>query len=270
MVGDEMKRKKEYSKKRKVVDSIILVVAVCVFCYAAYQLFLIYKANFDEKQETDKIREIVKVPDTKLDEFRVDFDELKKINENVVGWIVVEDTEISYPIVQGSDNVYYLDHTFEKKSNYAGSIFMDYTAAKDFSDLNTFIYGHNVYHGTMFAELSNYMEKDFFEKHPYIYLYTPEGNYKLQVFSAYIDKDTSNSYRMDYVDENDYLNYLNLVKSKSKYDTQIEVGPQDRTITLYTCSYESGDNPTNTDPELIDDRYYVHAKLIKDLDENNK
>lgn len=270
LVGDKMKRKKVYSKKRKVIDTIILVVAICVFCYAGYQLFLIYKANFDEKQETDKIRELVKVPENELDTFRVDFNELQKINEDVVAWIVVEDTDISYPVVQAKDNTYYLDHTFEKKSNYAGSIFMDYSASRDFSDLNTFIYGHNVYHGTMFAELSNYMDKAFFDKHPYVYLYTPTKNYKLQVFSAYIDTAESNSYRMGFVDESDFANYLALVKGKSKYDSGVEVSPQDHIITLYTCSYESGDNPTNTEASEIDDRYYIHTKMIQDLDESNK
>ena len=259
------KTKKEYTKKRKIIDMIIIVVAVIVFCYAAFNLFKIYKANYDEKQETNKIREIVKVPKENLEAFSVDFTKLQKINADIVGWIIVEDTSISYPIVQGKDNDYYLTHTFEKKQNYAGSIFMDYTASSDFSDMNTFIYGHNVYHGTMFAELSNYMDQDFFNKHPNIFLYTPDGNYKLQVFSAYIDGSSSSSYRMGYTSESDYLNYLNEVKAKSKYDSGVSVQASDKTITLYTCSYENGENPSNTDAEYIDDRYYIHAKLVKEL-----
>lgn len=264
------KKKKPYSKKRKIIDTIILVVAICVFCYAGYHLFEIYKANYDEKQETERLRELADVPKNEedLDAFRVDFDKLLAVNPDVVGWIVVKDTEISYPIVKGVDNDYYLTHTFEKKSNYAGAIFMDYTASSDFSDLNTFIYGHNVYHGTMFAELANYMDASFFEKHPYVYLYTPQANYKLQVFSAYVDGADSSSYRMGFASMDDFQSYLNEVISKSRYTSGVEVSSNDRIVTLYTCSYENGQNPTNSEAQYIDERYYIHAKIIKELDTN--
>lgn len=267
------KTKKVYkprSKFRKIIDTIILIVAICVFCYAGYNLYEIYKANHEEKQETERLRELADVPENEqdLDAFSVDFAKLQAINPDVVGWIVVKDTEISYPVVKGTDNDYYLTHTFEKKNNYAGSIFMDYTASSDFSDMNTFIYGHNVYHGTMFAELANYMDKQFFTDHPYVYLYTPQGNYKLQVFSAYIDKADSTSYRMGFVSVDDFTNYLNEVISKSAYSSGVEVSGNDRIVTLYTCSYENGQNPTNSEAEYIDERYYIHAKIVKELNAN--
>lgn len=252
---------------KKIIEKIILVVAVIIFVYAAVNLFQIFWANHEEKEETEKVREIVKVPEDeeKLDTFSVNFDELKAINPDIVGWIVVKDTSISYPIVQSSNNDYYLNHTFEKKSNYAGSIFMDYTASPDFSDLNTFIYGHNVYHGTMFAELSNYVKESFFNKHPYVYLYTPQGNYKLRVFSAYVDDAQSDSYRMSFTSTEDYQNYLNTIISKSRYDSKVVMSASDRIVTLYTCSYENGQNPDNTEAEYINERYFIHCKIIKEL-----
>lgn len=254
-------------KFRKITEKIVLFIAVIVFCYAAFNLFTIYKANFNEKKETEKLRDLAKVPkkEKDLDAFKVDFEKLKSINPNVVGWIVVKDTAISYPIVQGKDNEYYLTHTFEKKENYAGSIFMDASASSDFSDMNTFIYGHNVYHGTMFAELQNYMKESFFNEHPFIYLYTPNGNFKLQVFSAYVAKaDDLQSYRMAYNSIDDFSTYLNTVSAKSKYTTNVGVTGTDKIITLYTCSYENGQTP-GSDSTYIEDRYYIHAKMIQEL-----
>lgn len=266
----ENKKRIKRSGFRNAIDLLILIIAVCVFCYAGYQLMQIFLANHEEKQETDKLREIADIPNNKedLEYFHVNFDQLKVINEDVVGWIVVKDTEISYPIVQGDDNDYYLTHTFERKENYAGAIFMDASANADFSDMNTFIYGHNVHHGTMFAELANYVNESFYKAHPYIYLYTPNGNYQLQVFSAYVDKADSSSYQMQFMSADDFARYLNEVIAKSRYDTGVSVESSERIVTLYTCSYENGQNPDNTDAEYIDERYYIHAKIIKEIDSN--
>lgn len=261
------KRKKPVSKLRRIIEGIILIVAICVFIYAAFNLYTIWKANSDEANEIEEIRELVNVPKTEkeLDEFEIKFEELLAVNPEVVGWIVVLDTDISYPVVKGNDNDYYLDHTFKRESNYAGAIFMDYRNNADLSDLNTFIYGHNVYHGTMFAELENYMDKEFFEKHPYVYYYTPDANYKLQVFSSYVSKSDSSSYRIDFQDDEDYQTYINEVREKGRYDSGVEMSAVDHMITLYTCAYENGNNPFNTDPSDIDERYYIHCKIIRAL-----
>ncbi len=255
---------------KKVISWIILIICICVFCYAGYNLFTVYYANHQEGQEIERLQEVVQIPDSddpdRLEVFNVDFAKLQEINPGVVGWIVVEDTSISYPIVQGSDNDYYLTHTFEKQSNYAGAIFMDYRATPDFSDLNTFIYGHNVFHGTMFAELANYVDKAYFDSHPYIYLYTPSGNYKLEVFSAYVDIGDSDSYQMSFATQESYASYLQLIQQKSRHQRGTTVSAEDNIVTLFTCSYESGNNPFNTQAEYIEDRYFIHAKIIAELE----
>lgn len=255
------------SNKKKILTRIIFVVAMCVFVFSAFQLGKIYFANYQEKEETKKLRDIVKAPksEKKLDEFTVNFTELKKINPEIIGWIIVKDTSISYPIVQHDDNKYYLNHTSEKKENYAGAIFMDYRNKADFSDYNTFIYGHNVYHGTMFAELEKYMDEDFFKNHPFVYLYTPNQNYKLQVYSAYTADAEGQSYKLSYSDLYDYSNYETYVKGLSRYDSGVTMTAADKMVTLYTCSYENGDNPDNTQSDEIRERYYIHCKMIKAL-----
>jgi len=253
---------------KKVIEKIILIIAMLVFCYSGYNLFLIFSDNAEEIIEIDDIRNNIEVPKDsadaeELEKWKPDFNYLLGINSDIVGYIIVDDTHISYPIVKGSDNDYYLDHTIYKKENYAGSIFMDYSASSDFSDRNTFVYGHNVYHGTMFAELANYVNKDFFDAHPYVHLYTPNCNYKMQVFSAYVAHATSDSYQMSFINEEDYKNYLDLIVSKSRYNSGVNVGVNDRIVTLYTCSYET-ENPDENDG-YIEERYFIHCKLIKEF-----
>ncbi|MFV0381330.1 MAG: class B sortase [Breznakia sp.] len=258
-----MAKKKEKKSKpiKKWLGRIVFLVALCVFVYSAFKIFEIKKANYDEKKEVESLREEIEIEkDENLDSFRVDFNKFTQYPD-VFAWIVVKDTEISYPVVKGKDNEYYLTHTFSGASNYAGAIFMDYRQKTDFSEYNTFVYGHNVLHGTMFAELQNYMDKTFFEKHPYVYLYTKTGSYKLQVYSAYQDKGDSASYRLHFSSQNDYGSYLSYVKGLSKYDSGVSMDANDHMVTLYTCSYEG-----STNSEYVDERYFVHLKMIEALE----
>lgn len=261
------KEKKKVGPVRRLIETLLLIVAICVFIYAGFNLYKIYSQNWEESKETEKLQEIINVPkdEKKLDTFEPDFASLKEINPDIIGWIVVLDTDISYPVVKGQDNEYYLTHTAYNTNNYAGAIFMDYRQNPDLSAKNTFIYGHNVHHGTMFAELANYMDQSFLNEHRYFYYYTPEANYKLEVYSAYVDKGTSDSYTLSYADDNAYQNYLNYVKSLSRVQTDVEMSADDHMITLYTCSYESGQNPSNTNTSDIEDRYFIHGKIIKAL-----
>ncbi len=261
------KEKKKVGPVRRAVETLLLIVAICVFIYAGFNLYKIWSQNWEESKETTELQEIINVPkeEEKLDTFEPDFEALQKVNPDIVGWIVVLDTDISYPVVKGSDNEYYLTHTAYKTNNYAGAIFMDYRQDPQLSAKNTWIYGHNVHHGTMFAELANYMKQDYFDKHHYFYYYTPTANYKLEVFSAYVDKGDSDSYRLDYANDDAYQEYLTYVQSLSRINTGVQMNPTDHMITLYTCSYESGQNPSNTNTTDIEDRYFVHGKIIKAL-----
>lgn len=154
--------KKPMSKTKKIIYDILFVIALAVFLFSAYKLISIYYLNYQEGKEKDAVQEVAKVPkNPEKEDFTIDWKALKEKNPEVVGWILIPDTDISYPIVQGSDNSYYLNHTFEKKENYAGAIFMDAGADASFQDRNTIIYGHNVKHGTMFAELEKFKEQAF-------------------------------------------------------------------------------------------------------------
>jgi len=106
----------------------------------------------------------------------IDFDALRAVNPNVVGWIVVPGTQISYPIVQGTDNTWYLRHTFSGERNASGAIFLDYRNRADFSDSQIILHGHNMRDGSMFAPLHGWMGDRFI-------IYTPNGVLEFEVFN---------------------------------------------------------------------------------------
>lgn len=263
----------EKKKKGKGVwiRRIILIVAICVFLVSGIQLGKIIWQQHQNAKEVDSLYELVDYnKKTDLNSFNIDFDKLRKINPEIVGWIVVKDTSISLPVVQGKDNTTYLHKTFKGYDNYNGAIFMDASADSTFNRPfeNIFIYGHNVKDGDirMFAELEKYCDKKtgkkFFEKHPYVYYYTPHGNYKLKVFSAYAGDGNLQGQRQ-FNDAQSYEAYIKQVEAKSRYKTGVKMDANDKMMTLYTCSYEDN-NPFVTG---YDDkkRYYIHCKLIKAL-----
>ena len=244
---------------KKIIYGFLFLLSIVVFMISACKLISIYFLNYQERKEKDAVQEVAKVPkNLEKEEFTIDWKALKKKNPDVVGWILIPDTDISYPIVQGSDNSYYLNHTFEKKENYAGAIFMDAGADASFQDRNITIYGHNVKHGTMFAELENFKEQTFFEKHPYLYIFTEKQNYRCEIFSMYTTAATSASYRLQYADDADFKGYVDMVKELSDFKRKVSVKRRDRIVSLSTCSYERNGQPD----EL---RYLLHAKLVPKL-----
>lgn len=227
---------------------------VLVFCFIK-----IYD-KYNEKKSQDRIIDkLIEVGDVKPADYReelpsIDFQKLKAINDDIIGWIIIEGTQVNYPIVKGNDNSYYLNHSYDKSYNSYGSIFMDYRANNEFSDLNTFLYGHYTGNGSMFGELKKYMKQSFYEEHPFFYILTPQKNYKVEVFSVYTDDALSDSYNFNFDSLNDFKIYLESIKNKRRYNTNTNVNYiLDRIITLYSCSHESGSKT---------ERYFIHGKII--------
>lgn len=131
---------------------------------------------------------------------------------------------------------------------------MDYSSSSDFSDRNTFIYGHHTRNGSMFGEVNKYMDVNFYNEHPFFFLYTPNGNYKAEVFSVYTADALSDSYDQSFASKDEFQQYIEMIRGKSKYyiDTKIDIS-SDRIITLYSCSREYGYSKY--------DRYFIHAVL---------
>lgn len=243
-------RGRRKKKKPGILSTIILLAAIAVFAYSAFQLFQIFSEYAKGKSEYSKIQGLaIQTPkvtgkdeneakEEDLSAMKVDFDALKEINTDVVAWIrFQEPAEINYPVVQGSDNEEYLNRTFEANTNKLGTLFVDMDNKGDFSDRNTFIYGHNMKNGTMFARLMDYKDQSFYEANPYFYIYTPDGKAsKYQIFSAGVVLDVSDNYIRTYASDEEFLAYLDLAKRSSAYDTGVEVGVESKIISLSTCT----------------------------------
>lgn len=181
----------------------------------------------------------------------VDFASLKKTNPDIVGWMYCEGTVINYPVVQGKDNVFYLSHMADKKSNGAGALFVDYRNAAGFMNQNTLIYGHHMKNGSMFASLVQYKTQAYYDAHPVMYLLTPERDYKVALFSGFICDTSSNVYDRQFSPETEYMELLADAVAKSNFKSTVQVLPADKIITMSTCTYE-----------FADARYVVLGKLI--------
>ncbi|MEY8391095.1 class B sortase [Lachnospiraceae bacterium 45-W7] len=233
--------------------------AFAVFVFAAARLGMILWGYYQGEQQYQKLMHSVTLQKPELKgagepQMAIDFEKLKSINPDIAAWIYIEKLEISYPIVHGSDNNYYLDHTFYKEANKCGSIFLEAGNHKDFSDLHTFVYGHNMKDNSMFARLNEYQEEKTFQENPEFYIYTPEGTKRYQIFSCYIAALDWDSFQMDFGEEEAYAAWQDTVKKRSLYDTKIMPGAGQRTVTLMTCT-PAGQNY----------RFLVHGVLADDL-----
>ena len=243
----------EQKKKKKsdVLLTIALIVAIAVFCYAAFNLYHIYT---EYKKGTDEYNQIEEMAVTERDAdsgevagpnaqlkppIEVDFDKLKSVNEDVVGWIYVDALQdISYPIVKGKDNQTYLHQTYEKNYNFAGTIFVDYENSGDFSDCNTLVYGHNMKNGSMFGHLKKFREDDrLYKQDKYFWILTPERNYRYEIISAYTTGVNSDTYTLFKGPGEEFEKYLETIKGYSEIQTDdTDLTIKDKIVTLSTCT----------------------------------
>lgn len=245
-----MKKKKTLSN---ILSNIVLVVAAGVFIFSGYKLYTIfsgYQEGSGEYKEIKKIATEKSTPPEMMDDlqeedlpFEVDFQALQEINKDVVGWIRFDEPrKISYPVVKGDDNEKYLNTTFEGKKNKVGALFVDYCNAGDFSDRNTFVYGHNMKDGSMFGQLRKYKDKSFCEENPYFYIYTLDGReITYQVFAVSIVNDASESYKKSFDNDGEFLQYIEYIRSISRFTSDLEIGEESKIVSLSTCTNASED-----------------------------
>ena len=181
---------------------------------------------------------------------KINLSALQAENPDVVGWIRIPDTAIDYPLMQGEDNDFYLNHTWQKDPNSVGSIFLEYQNSADLTDYNTIVYGHNMNNGSMFADLELYALQSFWQEHPYVYIVSADGVYRYEIFAFCQAKVDSLIYGMNPQRDDTKAYFLTLAAEDAPYDTQIRPALTDRILTLSTCS---GAN--------YDFRYVVQARL---------
>lgn len=257
------KRKKKKGGKgpvQQILYTALLLAAICVFVYSAYQLIMQLIPYYTGGKEYARVKETAITVDNKAkdkgDGFKVDFAALMKLNPDTVGWIRFDEPSIiSYPIVKSADNADYLTKTFTANDNKLGAIFEDMRSSPGFTDRNTFIYGHNLkVGGEMFSQLSDYAKEDFCKKHPYFYIYTPGGKLTYKVFSAATVKDTAENYNLSYPTDEDFMDYLQICKSSSNYKVDAELNAQSRIVSLSTCTNVKEDERFLLQGVLVDEK----------------
>jgi len=257
-------------KLSAVVLKIVFILAIVTLIFSLEMIYIYFfgekkvdetfeKTNSIYSQEPVSIAEESKPEPQMLDNFV----ELYKLNPDIVGWIEIPDTAISYPVLQTTDNAFYLDHDFEKAESKAGAIFADFRLeiSKDGLPLHTVLYGHDMKAGTFFAQLNNYKKLDFMKTHNVVEFNTLYENQKWEIFACFL---TSVNASQDGGVLFDYHNKLDLstadkfdefyknVMMRSYYLTDVDVTFGDEILTLSTCSNE-----------FYDSRFVVMARKVR-------
>ncbi len=223
---------------------IILAILVALACGG-----LLIKSKIDENKTneiTQDIRNKAYVDSTDVKNTNVkknipiDFKALDEANPDIYAWITIDGTEIDYPIVQSADsNDYYLDHAVDGSESSAGAIFTEDYTAKDFSDFNTVVYGHNMHNNTAFGSLKNYRDEDYFSAHDKITVYTENDIFTYKIFLLiFLMTDTFFLTMIIIVSrQEEYIDSIFGMRNMSSIiDDSVNVDTNDKIITLSTCS----------------------------------
>lgn len=168
----------------------------------------------------------------------IDHAGLAEINGHYQLWLYAPDTPIDYPVVQCGNNSYYLDRMFNRKSNPAGTLFIDYRNLPDFDDPNTLIYGHHMRDSSMFHSLTDYDTPGYFDAHPFMLAVSGKEIYVIEVFAGYVTTSRDHCYDIAISDAEDMRQFVDTALRKSDFTSHVEIDCHaDRLVTLSTCAY---------------------------------
>ena len=278
-INNDKNNKKRKRKKKKNTTWIFVIlcsifISIIVFCLI--KIFIWGKDNKDTSKVINDVTNAVNVTlrddddntelvnDTNEEEtsdywyyikfplIDVDITELKEKNSDTVGWINVNNTNINYPFVQTKDNSYYLNHSFDKKYNEAGWVFLDYRNNNDLNNKNTILYAHSRLDKTMFGSLSKVLKSSWYNNkdNHIIRLSTDTENTLWQIFSVYKIPEESYYITTNFNSNKEYTKFLNTIKQRSIHNFNTNLDANDKILTLSTCYSDT-------------ERTVVHAKLIK-------
>ena len=232
--------------KQNILISISLVLLMMIFIVSGYQIIRIFKEYKIGEDTYARLEKYVKLYEQNLNLSEqgeindpiVNFDELKDINEDIVGWIYCDGTVINYPVVKTNDNIFYLNHLFDKSINSSGCIFLDSRNKSEFLDQHNIIYGHHMKNNTMFSSLVEYKSQEYYDEHPQMLLLTPEKNYKIEIFAGYVSNIEDNAWNLKFSSDEEFEKWIEQTIKKSCFNSDIVPVRTDRIITMSTCSYE--------------------------------
>ena len=251
-----MKSKGKHTTKRnknKRIKLVLLAIFIMAFiagiCYIGYYMY----SKDKDKKDNENILENIEIDNTNVTpqktEKMLKLEELQKENNEIIGWLEIEGTNINYPVLQAKDNDYYLSHNYKKENSRAGSLFLD----KDFDlvngSSNYLIYGHRNTQGLMFEDLLKYDNEDFYKQHKNIKFTTNQEDAIYEIMAVFYSrvyyKSEKNVFRYYYFvnaeTEEEYNQYVDNAKKVSIYDTGMTAQYGEQLLTLSTCEYSQKD-----------------------------
>lgn len=252
--------------KNKYKRTIITLLLIIFLCSTALFIKTLITQNIDngKQEEISQVLDTITIPSENITEDKTErmlqVAELKKTNNDIIGWLEIEGTKISYPVLQGKDNEYYLNHSYTKEQVTGGSLFLD----KDYKfyppSENLLIYGHRNTKGLMFEDLIKYKDEAFYKEHPTIKFTTVAEDTEYEIISVFKSKvyaqNETNVFRyykfVNAESGTEYNEYVKNAKEVSIYDTGKTATYGDQLLTLSTCDYE-----------VKNGRFAVVAKKIK-------
>lgn len=252
-----MAREKQ-SRLGKWISRVITVASLAVLIYAGYNLTDILIDYYKNRQLMNNMQEMFYEADDVEhtgDSIRPGFLPLLAQNEDVVGWITIDGTQIDYPIVQADDNFHYLTRNFYHEESRAGSIYLDYrNDIRLENERNVIVYGHRMKDGSMFENLTKYLDREFFETNQTIEFDTLYDSYVGEVFAVYQTVTTFNYIQTLFDDDAEFGELLSQINDTTLYTNDVEVTEDDMILTLSTCDYKL---------DVEQGRLVVQAKLTK-------
>lgn len=221
---------------KRILYYAVLVVLIGVFAFSAYKIvgyMMEKRASVEITEDAQQYTDLDKEEEKEPERITVDFAALREINPDVVAWLYGADTGLNYPVVQGSDNEYYLYRLLDGSDNKNGTLFVDYQCNADFSTANTLIYGHNMRSGNMFGRLTDYKDASYYQEHPYLYLMTPTQDYRIDLLAGCVVDCDAPVYSFELSSD-----YVRSCMASSTFTAQATYSEEYNLITLSTCSYE--------------------------------
>ncbi len=251
-------------KHNKFKNTALLLLLLIFICCIGYTCFYFYN-NYKNKKDNTNVLNELKIDNTQVTEQNTErilkLKELQKENEEIIGWLEIEDTNINYPVLQANNNDYYLTHNYKKEKASTGSLFLDKDFNLNAGSSNYLIYGHRNKQGLMFEDLMKYAKEDFYKEHTKIRFTTTKDDSIYEILSVFYSrvyyKSEQNVFRYYYFinanNKQEYNDFINNAKNASIYDTGITANYGEQLLTLSTCEYSQNDG-----------RFVVVAKKINE------
>ena len=252
-----MRRKKNKKYKKAILNLILYIILLSILIYSGIKIFKWYKDKTNNNKIAEQIKSTViveeKNEDENKDEYTVDFNKLKEQNNETIAWLKVNNTNVEYPVVKGTNNSFYLNHSFDKSSNSAGWIFADCRNKFDNTDKNIVIYGHNMRDGSMFGSMLNILNSKWYEneENTNITLYTENEKSIYKVFSVYKIDNEDYYIKTEFKNGNEFEGFIKNLKKRRIKDFNVDVSKDDNILTLSTCA-------NNNKYRVV-----LHAKKVK-------